>query len=184
VIKWGCGARSKSVKLPLKCADEKTTVKKPTAMDIDNRSTLHIAGVDATGGCEFPGQTEFVDALLGPLWTSTTAFIISDILPWIEVVLGVVLLLGIFPRIAAVLCLPLIVGFMASNIWAISHGETFGSCGCFGIWEKLFGGMTPLQALGIDIVLLCFALVIILSHPAGFLSFQSWFAKRKGEKSR
>jgi uncharacterized membrane protein YphA (DoxX/SURF4 family) len=133
---------------------------------------------------EFPGQTEFVDALLGPLWTSTTAFIISDILPWIEVVLGIVLLLGIFPRIAAVLCLPLIAGFMASNIWAISHGETFGSCGCFGIWEKLFGGMTPLQALGIDIVLLCFALVIILSHPAPFLSFQSWFRKLKGERSK
>jgi uncharacterized membrane protein YphA (DoxX/SURF4 family) len=133
---------------------------------------------------EFPGQTEFVDALLGPLWTSTTAFIISDILPWVEVILGLVLVLGIFPRIAAILCLPLIAGFMASNIWAISHGETFGSCGCFGVWEKLFGSMTPLQALGIDIVLLCFALIIILSHPAPFLSFQSWFAKRKGEQNR
>ena len=145
---------------------------------------LVIAGIGKLPGLSdklgaFPGQTEFIDALLGPLWTSTVAFFISDILPWIEVVLGIALLLGIFPRIAAILSLPLTAGFMASNAWAISHGEMFGSCGCFGIFEKLFGNTTPLQALGIDIALLCFALIIILFHPTGFLKFQWWFTKRK-----
>jgi len=133
-----------------------------------------------SGAGKLPGQAEFVDVLLGSFWTPTIAFFISHVLPWIEVILGAVLLLGVFPRIAAVLSLPLIVGFMTNNIWAISQGKTFGSCGCWGIFEELFGGMTPVQALGMDIALLFLALTIVILHPAPFLSFQSWFAKRKG----
>ncbi len=145
---------------------------------------LLVAGIGKLPGLSeklgaFPGQTEFISDLLGPLWTSSVAFFISDILPWIEVVLGIALLLGIFARIAAILSLPLIAGFMSSNIWAISHGEAFGSCGCFGIFETLFGNMTPLQALGVDIALLFFALLIILFHPTGFLKFRWWFTKQK-----
>jgi putative oxidoreductase len=136
-----------------------------------------------SGAGKLPGQAEFVDVLLGSFWTPTIAFFISHVLPWIEVILGAVLLLGVFPRIAAVLSLPLIVGFMTNNIWAISQGKTFGSCGCWGIFEELFGGMTPVQALGMDIALLFLALTIIILHPAPFLSFQSWFAKRKGEQN-
>ncbi len=150
---------------------------------------LLVAGIGKLPGLseklgEFPGQTEFISALLGPLWTTATAFFFSDILPWVEVILGIALVLGIFPRIAAVLSLPLIAGFMSSNIWAISHGETFGSCGCFGIFEKLFGNTTPLQALGLDVILLFLALIIILLHPAGLLTFKWWFSKRKGERSK
>jgi uncharacterized membrane protein YphA (DoxX/SURF4 family) len=145
---------------------------------------LLVAGIGKLPGLsdilgKFPGQTEFISDLLGPLWTSTTAFFIDNILPWIEVVLGIALLLGIFPRIAAILSLPLTAGFMSSNIWAISHGEAFGHCGCFGIFEDLFGNITPLQALGMDIALLFFALLIILFNPSGFLKFQWWFTKRK-----
>jgi uncharacterized membrane protein YphA (DoxX/SURF4 family) len=146
---------------------------------------LLVAGIGKIPGLsdvvgKFPGQTEFLDVIFGSFWP-TVAFFITDILPWIEIVLGVALLLGIFPRLATTLSLPLTAGFMTSNIWAITHGETFGSCGCFGIFEKLFGNTTPLQALGMDIVLLFFALIIIFWYPAPFLSFQSWFRKRKGE---
>jgi uncharacterized membrane protein YphA (DoxX/SURF4 family) len=128
----------------------------------------------------FPGQTEFLDLVFGSFWP-TVAFFITNILPWVEVVLGLALILGIFPRLTATLSLPLIAGFMTSNIWAISHGETFGSCHCFGFFEKIFGNTTPLQSLGMDIALLFFALIIILYYPAPYLSFQSWFRKRKGE---
>ncbi|GAI31338.1 unnamed protein product, partial [marine sediment metagenome] len=46
------------------------------------------------------------------------------------------MLLGVFPRIAAALSLPLVAGFMANNAWALSQGmEQFPHCGeCFGIW--------------------------------------------------
>jgi uncharacterized membrane protein YphA (DoxX/SURF4 family) len=130
---------------------------------------------------EFPGQTEFFDVIFGPIWP-TVAFFINNIMHWVELVLGLALILSIYPRISAILTLPLTAGFMASNIYAITHGETFDSCGCFGIFEKLFGNTTPLQALGMDIVLLFFALIIIFWYPAPFLSFQSWFARIKGGK--
>jgi len=148
---------------------------------------LLVAGIGKLPGLTelgtFPGQTEFFDVIFGSFWP-TIAFFITDILPWVEVILGLALVLGIYPRIAAVLSLPLLAGFMTSNIWAITHGETFGSCGCWGGFESLFGDTTPLQALGMDILLLFFALIIILWYPAPFLSFQSWFRKRKGERSK
>jgi uncharacterized membrane protein YphA (DoxX/SURF4 family) len=146
-----------------------------------------VAGIGKLPGLTelgtFPGQTEFFDVIFGPLWP-TVAFFITDILPWVEVILGLALVLGIYPRIAAVLTLPLLAGFMTSNVWAIANGKTFGSCGCWGVFESLFGDTTPIQAMGMDIVLLFFVLIIIFWYPAPFLSFQSWFRKRKGERSK
>jgi uncharacterized membrane protein YphA (DoxX/SURF4 family) len=138
-----------------------------------------------SGAGKLPGQAEFADVLLGSFWTPTIATLISHVLPWVEVVLGAVLILGVFPRLAATLSLPLLAGFMANNIWAISQGmEQFPDCGCFGILEEIFGSLSPLQALGMDIVLILFAVTVIVLHPAPFLSFQSWFRKRKGESSK
>ena len=127
--------------------------------------TLVVAG---TG--KIPGQAEFIDALLQSFWTPGFAYFIGYCLPWVEVVLG-----------AFLLCLPLIAGFMANNSWALKQGlEQFPRCSnCFGIWEEIFGALSPLQALGIDIVLLCAALVIIVLYPAGFWHFKPWFVKRK-----
>jgi uncharacterized membrane protein YphA (DoxX/SURF4 family) len=143
---------------------------------------LLVAGIGKLPGLTelgtFPGQTEFLDVIFGSFWP-TVAFFITNVLPWIEVTLGLALILGIYPRIAAVLSLPLTAAFMTSNIWAITHGEAFGSCGCWGVFESLFGDMTPIQALGMDIALVFFAIIIILYFPAPFLSFQSWFRKRK-----
>ncbi len=149
--------------------------------------TLLVAGIGKLPGLTelgtFPGQTEFFDKIFGPLY-QTVNFFVKNILPWIEVVVGLALVLAIYPRIAAIVTLPLTAGFMSSNIYAIWNGESFGSCGCWGVFESLFGDTTPIQALGMDIALLIFALLIILYFPAPFLSFQSWFRKRKGERTK
>ncbi len=138
-----------------------------------------------SGAGKLPGQAEFADVLLGSFWTPTIANLISNVLPWVEVVLGAILILGVFPRLAATLSLPLLAGFMANNIWAISQGlEKFPECGCFGVLEEIFGSLTPGQALGMDIVLILFAVTVIVFYPAPYLSFQSWFRKRKGAKSQ
>jgi len=135
------------------------------------------------GSGKVPGQTEFIDILLGSFWTPTLAYFIGYCLPWIEIILGMLLLLGVYSRIAAALCLPLIVGFIANNSWALSQGmEQFPQCGyCFGIWEELLGAISPLQSLYIDIVLLCLALIILLFYPRNFLCFRPWFIKPKRE---
>ncbi len=148
------------------------------------RGSAMLAGlvlvVSGTG--KLPGQTEFVDVLLKSFWTPAVAYFVGYCLPWLEAGLGILLFLGLFPRITAALCLPLIAGFMSSNSWALIHGvEKFPQCGyCFGIWEEFFGALSPLEALVIDIVLLCLALMVMLLHQEDFLKFQPWFIRQKG----
>ena len=143
--------------------------------------TLFIAGVGKieSNMVGIPFETGFADILLKSLWTPTMAHLIAYALPVGEIILGVLLIFGIFPRIAAGLCLPLIIGFMASNSVAISRGiEEFPSCGCFGRWETIFGIVTPMQAMVYDVVLLMLAVIILVFHPTGFWHFRPWLIKK------
>jgi uncharacterized membrane protein YphA (DoxX/SURF4 family) len=144
----------------------------------------------AAGFGEIPGQTiEFIgDVLPKAFITPTTVFLMYDIFipyifPGIELLLGIFLLIGFVPRLIAVICVPLTLTLMANNIWSISQGlDKFPQCVCFGIWEKIFGGLTPVQALCYDIGLFALAVVIILLYPGGFLSsragLQNLFKKK------
>ncbi|MFC1984904.1 MauE/DoxX family redox-associated membrane protein [Chloroflexota bacterium] len=138
--------------------------------------TLLVAG---TG--KLPGQSEFADALLKSFWTPSTAYFIVYVLPWVEVGLGIFLLLGLYPRIVAALCLPLAAGFIANNTWALINGvEEFPTCArCFGIWEEFLGTLSPMGAIVIDILLFCLALIILLVHKEGFFTFKPWPIRRK-----
>ncbi len=144
---------------------------------------------------EMPGQTmQFIGAILPDAWlTPAVAYFIGDIffpyiIPWAELCLGVLLLLRIWPRLFAAISLPLIVAFIVNNCWYISQGKMkFTSCECFGIWEEMFGTMTHLQSLSIDIVLFALALTVIFVHPGGFMSSPAWLTKlgkRAGSKDK
>ena len=134
-----------------------------------------------SGTGKVPGQTEFIWALLKSFWTPGMAYFIGYCLPWIEIILGVLLIFGIFPRIAAAFFLPLAAGFIANNSWAVAQGmKKLPSCAsCFGIWEEYLGSLSPLGALICDIVLLGMALVVLLLHQESFLNFRPWFIRRK-----
>jgi uncharacterized membrane protein YphA (DoxX/SURF4 family) len=131
---------------------------------------------------EIPGQTaEFIGYVLPDAWlTTTTVFIIYDIfIPWIlpiaEMALGILLLVGFMPRLIAIICVPLTWLLMANNAFSISIGlSEYASCDCFGIWEQIFGTLSPVQSLGYDIVLFALALVIIFVFPGGILQSQRW----------
>lgn len=155
-------------------------------------ATLIIAGSGkAIGFGEVPGQTmEFIGDILPEAFiTPATVFLLFEIfipyiLPGIELLLGILLLVGLVPRLIAVLCLPLTLAFMSNNIWSISQGmDKYPECVCFGIWEKIFGGLTPVQSLSYDILLLILAIVIILIYPGGFLSSREWLSKLMKKKS-
>ena len=142
---------------------------------------------------EMPGQTmKFIGAIMPDAWlTPGVALFLGDILfpyiiPWAELCLGILLLLRIWPRLFATISLPLIVAFTVNNCWYISQGKlNFTSCECFGIWEEMFGTMTHLQSLSLDIVLLALALTVIFVHPGGFLTSPPWLAKlEKGAKGK
>ncbi len=129
------------------------------------------------GDMETPAQAmAFVNAVL-PEAFLTPLFIdfiykllVPYLFPWAEVVLGMALLGGLMPGLAALFTLPMLAAFMGTNIWAISTGEYSQCASCFGIWEKIFGHLTPYQSLGIDIVLGLLALCVIFLQPGRFLS--------------
>ena len=138
--------------------------------------TLLVSG---TG--KVPGQTEFTWALLKSFWSPAVAYLIGSVLPWAEIALGVLLVTGTYARIAAGFVLPMTVGFMANNIWALTNGiTTFTECSsCFGIWERYLGSLSPTGALVFDIVLLLLALTVLLFYPRRFTYFMPWFITPK-----
>ena len=154
--------------------------------------TLLFAGVGKVVGLgQMPGQTEFLDKLLpGFILTPAVAYFIGYVfipyvLPFLEIILGIILVIGLWPRLMAIFCLPLTLGFIANNVWMISQGlDEYPACDCFGIWEEIFGIVSPLQSLCIDIGLFVLALIIIFLCPGTFFSSQLWMNKVKRKAPR
>jgi uncharacterized membrane protein YphA (DoxX/SURF4 family) len=132
-----------------------------------------------------PGQTEFLDKFIPDfiLTPELAGFIGMVFIPWIlplsEILIGAALVIGIWPRLVAILFIPMVLGFMANNSYAIAIGrEKFPECECFGI----FGGLTPLQSMYFDIGMFILAILIIVLHPGRFFSHQFWINKLLSKK--
>ena len=97
------------------------------------------------------------------------------VIPSAELLLSIALLLGFVPRLAATLCIPLLVAFASTNVWAILQVHYATCASCFGIWENIFGHLTPIQSLTIDSILLLLALTVIVLCPVNFLSSRKRF---------
>ncbi|PPD58199.1 DoxX family protein [Dehalogenimonas etheniformans] len=143
-------------------------------------ATLLFAG---TG--KLPGQSEFAEAMMGTFYTPQLATFFSRVVPWVEIILGTMLLAGFLPRLAALGTVVLALGFIANNVWAIAQGiGKFAHCGdCFGFWERIFGYLTPAGALAVDLVLLVAALAVVLLYP-DFFKLRTWaaFVKKNNRK--
>lgn len=57
--------------------------------------------------------------------------LVGTMLPFVELVLALVFILGIFTRSAAIVWLLMMAGFLTGVIWAWANGLTI-DCGCFG----------------------------------------------------
>ena len=130
---------------------------------------------------QIPGQTEFLDRFIPDfLLTPELAYFVGMVfIPWIlpiaEILIGLLLIIGIWPRFVIILFLPLVLGFMANNSYMIATGvDKYPTCECFGIWELWFGGLTPTQSMYYDIGLFILAVIIIVVHPGPFFSHQFW----------
>lgn len=108
---------------------------------------------------KLPEKVHFIDQVAAyHVLPYPLAYILGTILPWLELVLGLLLILGLFPRLVAGLALPLIVSFMVANGLSLYRGEIV--ChSCFG--EIVIAIPTPL-ALVVDGGLLLS--MIILMH--------------------
>jgi len=135
---------------------------------------------------EMPAQTmKFLTDVLPDAWlTPWVTYFLGEIflryiIPWSELILGLLLLVRIWPRFCAVITLPLIASFMANNIYYIMQGKALEKCGCWGIWAIILGDPTHLQSFYIDIGLFVLALIAVFVDPARLFALPSWLAKPK-----
>lgn len=144
-----------------------------------------FAGTGKLAGLgQVPGQTEFLDRFIPDflLTPEFARFIGLVFIPWIlpigEILIGLALIIGIWPRLMAIGIILLSLGFMANNSYMIATGlDKYPTCECFGVWEEWFGGLTPTQSMYIDVGLFILALLIIILLPGPFLTHQFWMNK-------
>ena len=100
---------------------------------------------------EFARQTAEYH-LVGP----GAAALLAPLLIAFETTLGIALLLGWRPRLAAALTGGLLVFFISLEAWGLSHGRTE-ACGCFGAYVK----RTPQQVILEDLGFLALAILVV-----------------------
>jgi len=103
------------------------------------------------------------------------AMVVSQWLPWIELMLGLLLIMGISAKFMASASCPLILGFIFYNIRAIQQGLDTG-CGC-GVLELLVEHYIELGALSssttalyLDIGMMVLVLIILVCYPGNFFT--------------
>lgn len=98
---------------------------------------------------------------------------VGNALPWFEVALGTLFILGLFSRIAAGISLPLFAAFVVTNIFNLHRGITEPCSSCFGNYLIL----TARDALLIDVFLLLAAFRVLMLETYS-ISLDSLWIKR------
>ena len=96
-------------------------------------------------------------------------------LPYVEIVIGALLVLGLLSRLAAGIGGLAALSFIIGNSFRVVRG-LYGECGCFGSIASL--QFSTGEALIIDCVLLIMAIQILV-HKGEFLSLDSIIFRRK-----
>ena len=128
---------------------------------------------------KLPNHGEFLALTLSKSFlTLSQAIIVARWLPWIEVVLGSLLIIGIAAKFVASLSTALIVAFIANNSWMISLGLGDEPCGCPPQIENL-GTMSVIDSLYLDMGMLVLVLIILFCYRGNFLTTRPWFFRKR-----
>lgn len=143
---------------------------------------LVTAGV---GKLPQPAETfDLLYALQIPI-TPVIADALSLSLTVIEVIIGLLLIIGVVGKLMAIFSALLTAAFIANNSWLLSQGLGHESCGCFGVLETVFvGDLSTQAALYIDIGMIVLALIIIFVYPDRFLNIRPWFLRIRDTVNR
>ena len=108
---------------------------------------------------KLPHQVEFIDVVSSyHLLPESLAQFYGTILPWVELAVGCLLIVGLFSRYAAVACILMVASFIVANGTAVYSKAYCGAC---------FGELVTLKtsdALIIDIVIFLVALRILFNR--------------------
>ena len=88
---------------------------------------------------------------------------VAHLLPFIEIIAGICLIVGLFVRVSAIVLSSLLVVFM-SAIGIKSMNGTIESCGCFSISSPV-SGSSVIYLIIRDVIFLLFGLIIIFPKP-------------------
>ena len=100
-------------------------------------------------------------------------------LPRVELIIGLLMIVGVLARLMSVFSLLLTAGFIANNVWLLNHGQAHSPCGCLGAVEEVFGlTLSATGALYMDIAMVVLAVVILLGYRGTFLNPYPWFLRR------
>jgi len=128
---------------------------------------------------KLPYHGEFLALILSKSFlTLPQAVIVARWVPWIELALGLLLIISIAIKFMASFSAALIVAFIANNSWMISLGLGDEPCGCFGNTEHLpLAQLSIIEALYLDIGMLALALIILFCYPGNFRTIRPWFLR-------
>jgi len=121
--------------------------------------------------------TPFLD-FLPPILMAKAFFIWF---PWVELVIGLLLITGIAARLVAAFSLLLITVFITNNTLNLIKGLGGEPCGCFGAVDNVFeANLSVIGSLVIDIGILALSLVLLFYARRGFFNLYPWFLRRGG----
>lgn len=124
---------------------------------------------------KLPMRTDFINMVKGyNMLPDSLASVYGAALPWLELLIGVFLVLGILVRFGSLGTLLISATFMVANIGAIVQGKE--QCGtCFG---EAFPLAAP-AALALDCVMIAAALVLLIyGHREQKISVDEFFIRR------
>ncbi len=99
------------------------------------------------------------------------------VVPWVELFIGCALILGVFIRLAAAFCIPLIISFMVASSYALAN-TTGGGCGCFGEFLTISHPV----ALIIDALMLFASFILLFNKVKEFFSIAQLIDRIWGRK--
>ena len=98
------------------------------------------------------------------------ANLLAVTLPWLELVTGALLLVGLWRREAAAVAGLMLVSFIVAVSWALASGIDIANCGCFTVGGSAEGRALGWKLLAGDLGLLAVAAWLVAAPPAAPVS--------------
>jgi len=109
---------------------------------------------------------------------ATLAKAVFNWLPRIELMVGLLLIIGIAPKLVATFSSALIAGFIAHGSLLIRRGLGSEPCDCFGKLKIVpYTELSIIGSLYLDIVMLALILIILFCYQRNFFSIRPWFLR-------
>jgi uncharacterized membrane protein YphA (DoxX/SURF4 family) len=128
-------------------------------------ATFVYASLDKIGAPRDFARIIYHYRLVGP--SASLGFVpanlLAVVLPWIELVCGLLLIVGLWRREAAVLTAAMLVVFIGAVSWALAQGIDIQNCGCFTVSGE--GRSAGIKLILGDLGLLLAAVYLIVLPP-------------------